>query len=283
MNERDGYPEGVTCWVDAALPDPEAATDFYGSLFGWEFEDRMPADAPGHYFAARLRGRDVAALGSKPDDFPGPSAWNTYVWVKSADEAAAAVKEAGGSVLMGPFDVLEAGRMAAVADPQGAVINLWEARRHRGAQLVNDFGAWTFSGLSTTDPEGAIAFYRSAFGWEADWAEDDWTFLRVPGYGDYLERAEPGLRKLLAERNAPPGFEDATAWLMSMAGQPEGTPPNWSVTFGVEDVDATAARAVELGGKVLVEPFDSPPVRMAVLSDPQGLAFTVSKYDPDLA
>jgi uncharacterized protein len=282
MKPRDGYPQGVTCWVDTDLPDPEAATEFYGGLFGWEFEDRMPAEQPGHYFAAKLRGLDVAGIGSRPDGATWPPAWNTYVWVESADEAAAAVRGAGGSVLMDPFDVLEAGRMAVVADPQGAAFNVWEARNHRGAQLVNEPGSWNFSGLTTSDPEGAIAFYRSVFGWEADWAEDEWSFFRVPGYGDHLERDNPGLRKRLAENDAPPGFEDATAWLRSMAGQPEGTPPSWGVTFAVEDADATAARAAELGGKVVVDPFDAPPVRMAVLSDPQGAVFTVGKYDPDM-
>jgi predicted enzyme related to lactoylglutathione lyase len=282
MKPRDGYPQGVTCWVDTDLPDPEAATEFYGGLFGWEFEDQMPAEQPGHYFAARLRGLDVAGIGSRPDGATWPPAWNTYVWVESADEAAAAVKGAGGAVLMDPFDVLEAGRMAVVADPQGAAFNVWEAHKHRGAQLVNEPGSWNFSGLTTSDPEAAIVFYGAVFGWEADWAEDEWSFFRVPGYGDYLERSNPGLRRQLAENDAPPGFEDATAWLMSMAGQPEGTPPNWGVTFAVDDADATAARAAELGGRVVVEPFDSPPVRMAVLSDPQGAVFTVGKYDPDM-
>jgi hypothetical protein len=282
MKPRDEYPEGVTCWVDTDLPDPEAATEFYGGLFGWKFEDRMPADQEGHYFVAQLSGLDVAAVGSRPDGATWPPAWNTYVAVGSADEAAAAVKDAGGAVLMEPFDVLEAGRMAVVADPQGAAFNVWEARQHRGAQLVNEPGSWNFSGLSTTDPEGAIGFYRSVFGWEADWGEDEWSFFRAPGYGDFLERDDPDLRKRLAEADAPPHFEDVTATLHSMAGQPEGTPPHWGVTFSVEDADAAAARAVELGGKVLVEPFDARPVRMAVLSDPQGAVFTVSKFDPEM-
>ena len=70
MRERDGYPPGVPCWVDTAQPDPEAAAAFYGGLFGWEFEDRMPADAPGRYLVAQLRGRDVAAVGSLPPGCP---------------------------------------------------------------------------------------------------------------------------------------------------------------------------------------------------------------------
>jgi predicted enzyme related to lactoylglutathione lyase len=132
MSERDGYEPGVPCWVDTGQPDPEAATGFYGSLFDWEFEDRMPADSPGRYFVAQLRGRDVAAVGSLPDQAPSTPMWNTYIWVESADEAAAGVKEAGGSALMEPFDVLDAGRMAVFADPTGAAFCVWQANEQKG-------------------------------------------------------------------------------------------------------------------------------------------------------
>lgn len=99
---------------------------FYADLFGWEFEDRMPAASRGHYFVAKLRGRDVAAVGSQPDEAPLTPVWNTYVWVDSADAADAKVKDAGGSVLMETFDVLDAGRMAVFSDPSGAVFRVWQ-------------------------------------------------------------------------------------------------------------------------------------------------------------
>ena len=67
MPERDGYIPGVPCWIDTSQPDPEAALPFYTGLFGWEFEDVMPPDSPGRYFIARLRGGDVAAVGSQPE------------------------------------------------------------------------------------------------------------------------------------------------------------------------------------------------------------------------
>ena len=280
LQVRDGYMEGVTCWVDTDLPDPEAAIEFYGGLFGWEFEDRMPPDAPGSYFVAQLRGLDVAGVGSRPSEADWPPAWNTYIWVASADDAAAKVKAAGGTVVMEPFDIPGAGRMSTLADPQGAMFNVWEPHEHKGAQLVNYADTWNFSGLTTTDPDAAAAFYAEVFGWEASEEQDGFRFFAVPSYGDFLERSDPDLRRRLAADEAPPGFEDATAWLATMDGQPEGTPPNWGVTFAVDDADAKAARATELGGKVLVEPFDAPPVRMAVISDPQGAVFSVSKYTP---
>lgn len=285
MLERDGYPPGVPCWVDTAQPDPEAAVDFYGGLFGWEFEDRMPADAPGGYFVARLRGRDVAAVGSQPEGAPPTPAWNTYVWVESADDAAAKVTDAGGQVLNQPFDILEAGRMGVFADPSGAAFCVWQANEHRGAQLVNEPGTWNFSDLNTRDPVGARAFYGEVFGWEESGMGvdgSDFGFWRLPGYGDFLERRDPGLRSRMAEVGAPEGFEDAVATLVRMTSDQFGddAPPHWSVTFAVDDADATAERATELGGKVLVPPLDAPWVRLTVLSDPQGAVFTASKFVP---
>src|SRR4051794_7791977 len=110
MPDRDGYPAGVPCWADTSQPDPQAAVAFYGGVFGWEFEDVMPPEAPGHYFSARLRGGDVAAVASQAEGAPPQAVWNTYVWVDSADEAAAKARDAGGSVLAEPFDVMDAGR-----------------------------------------------------------------------------------------------------------------------------------------------------------------------------
>lgn len=280
MIERDGYPEGVPCWVDTAQPDPQAAVEFYGGLFGWEFEDRMPAGAPGNYFVATIRGKDVAAVGSQMEGDSSQPAWMTYVWVESADDAAAKVKEAGGSVLMDPFDVMEAGRMAVIADREGAVFSVWQAARHRGAQLVNEPGTWNFSDLDSSDLEAARAFYGSVFGWETQGFSMDGhesAMFKRPGYGDHLAELDPGIRERQAAGGAPPGFEDVVAWLTPLEG--DGS-PHWNVTFAVDDADGAAAKASELGGSVLVPPMDAPYVRLTVLRDPQGAVFTASKYVP---
>ncbi len=283
MLERDGYPDGVPCWVDTEQPDPQAAAEFYGGLFGWELEDRMPAEAPGHYFVATIRGKDVAAIGSQMEGAPQQPAWNTYVWADSADDAAARAKEAGGSVLAEPFDVMQAGRMAVIADPQGAVIRVWEPGNHRGAQLVNEPGTWNFSELNTTDIDAARPFYNAVFGWEAqdlELAGTQSSMWRRPGYGDHLEQGDPDLRRRMADQGAPAGFEDCVAWLMPLdAAQPDAA-PHWSITFAVDDADAAAEKAGELGGAVLMPAMDLPYVRMTVLRDPQGAVFTASKYMP---
>jgi len=138
--ERDGYIAGVPCWIDTNQPDPEAAARFYRGLFGWEFEDVMPEGSPGVYLIGRIRGSDVAAVASVPEGAPPAAMWNTYIWVDSADEAAARARAAGGAVISEPFDVLDAGRMAVVADPEGAVFCVWQAKNHRGAKVVNEHG-----------------------------------------------------------------------------------------------------------------------------------------------
>jgi predicted enzyme related to lactoylglutathione lyase len=283
-DERHGYPAGVPCWVDTSQPDPKAAVDFYGGLFGWEFEDTAPPDQPGHYFIGRLRGLDVAAIGSQVDGAPPTPVWNTYICVESADDAARKVKSAGGAVLSDPFDIPGAGRMAVFADPDGAAFCVWQPGDFKGAQLVNVPGTWGWSDLNTRDMDAVKNFYKAVFGWEADTAENegDYAMLRRPGYGDFLEQSDPELRKRLAAQQAPPGFEDVVGWMVRMTSEQfsDDTPSHWGITFAVEDTDAAVDKAGALGAKVLVPPVDIPPVRIAVLADPQGAMFTVSKYTP---
>jgi len=272
---------GVPCWIDTSQPDPEAAVDFYSGLFGWDFEGVMPPGAPGKYFIARLRGGDVAAVGSQPAGAPPMAVWNTYVWVQSADEAAAKVRQAGGRVLTDPFDVMDAGRMAVFTDPEGAAFCVWQAKEHRGARIVNEPGSLNFNGLNTRDAESAKPFYGSLFGWETLGLDGGAEMWRLPGYGDFLEKSEPGLRARMAESGAPEGFEDVVATINPITDDQPDVPPHWSVTFAVDDADATAARAAELGGTVTVAPFDAPWVRMTVITDPQGATFIASKFVPE--
>ena len=281
MSERDRYIPGVPCWVDTSQPDPDAAAAFYGGLFGWEFQDSMPPGSEGKYLAATVRGGAVGAVSSVPPGAPPMAVWNTYVWVESADETTARVREAGGSVVSEPMDVMDAGRMAVFADPEGAVFSVWEPRQHRGAQVVNEHGSVNFNDLNTRDPERAAAFYGAVFGWqvlEMDGGFKAWT---LPGYGDFLERDRPGFRDGMEELGASRDFADAVATIVPIGDDRPDTPAHWSLTFAVDDADAIAARATELGGTVLVPPFDAPWVRMTVITDPQGATFVASNFVPE--
>jgi uncharacterized protein len=302
MPERDGYIPGVPCWVDTSQPDAEAAVSFYGGLFGWEFEDVMAPSSEGKHFIARHEARgssifdtsgvrrrgDVAAVRSIPEAAPPRAMWNTYFWVDSADAAAAKVRDAGGGVVVEPFDFIDACRVAVFTDPEGAAFCVWQAKEHKGAQLVNDPGSLVFNGLNTRDLERARSFYGSVFGWQTGaigGGAEGWT---LPGYGDWLEREHhPDLRRQMAEAGAPEGFEDVVASIISIADDQPDTPAHWSVTFAVDDADATAAKATELGAKVIVPPFDAPwststyTIRITVIGDPQGATFSASRFVPE--
>jgi uncharacterized protein len=259
----------------------------------------MPPSAEGDYLIARReatsssifdtsgdgRRGEVAAVRSTPDPAPRTAIWNTYFWVDSADEAASKVRDGGGGVVIEPFDFMDACRMAVFTDPEGAAFCAWEAKQHKGARLVNDPGSLVFNGLNTRDVEGARSFYGSVFGWQTGaigGGAEGWT---LPGYGDWLEREHhPDLRRRMAAAGAPEGFEEVVASIIPITDDRPETPAHWSVTFAVEDADATAAKATELGGTVIVPPFDAPwststyTIRMTVIADPQGATFMASKF-----
>jgi uncharacterized protein len=281
MPERDRYIPGVPCWIDTNQPDPEAAVNFYSGLFGWEIEDAMPPGSEHHYFMARIRGGDVAAISPIPEGAPPTATWDTYIWVDSADDTAAKVKDAGGQIVREPTDVFDAGRTAVLADPEGAVFCVWQPERHRGAQIVNEAGSLNFNNMNTRDIGAAKKFYGAVFGWGTmpmGGGAEAWT---QPGYGDHLELLNPGTRERMASMGAPAGFIDVVATLTPLGDGDRDVPAHWSVTFATEDADATARKATELGGQLIAGPFDAPWVRMAVIADPQGASFIASQFVPE--
>jgi predicted enzyme related to lactoylglutathione lyase len=239
MSERDGYEPGVPCWVDTWQPDADAALAFYTELFGWEAEDTMPPGIAGTHYMCRLRGRDVAAIASRPQAAPPSAGWNTYVWVAEAKESCAKAVEAGGSIVMEPFESLDGGRIAILADRAGATFGVWQPGSHRGAQLVNEPSAWAMSALSTSDPDGSTSFYGEVFGWETetfDAGDAQVTMWKLPGYVG----GEP----------QQPVARDVVATMLPSDG--DGPPPSWRVDFWVMDADDVARLASESGGRVIV-------------------------------
>jgi predicted enzyme related to lactoylglutathione lyase len=278
MSDDDRYIPGVPCWIDTNQPDPDAAVAFYSRLFGWEVEDVTPPGAPVKYFLALLRGGPVAGIASQPEGTQRPVGWDTYVWVADADETAAKVRAAGGTVLSEPANVGDAGRTALCADPDGAAFCLWQGNEHRGAAIVNEPGSLNFNDLRTRDLDRASAFYGAVFGWEVLNVAGGFSAWALPGYGDFLEQRNPGMRAGMAEMGAPERFEDVVATVAQIS---DDTPAHWGITLAVDDADAIAARATELGGRVIAAPFDAPWVRMTVIVDPQGATFTASKFVPE--
>jgi predicted enzyme related to lactoylglutathione lyase len=225
----------------------------------------MPGgEPPGEYHVARLRGRDVAGVGSVPVDTPPTSpGWTTYVRVESADRAADDARSAGGSLVAEPFDAPPAGRMAVLADPEGATFCVWEAGDREGAQLVNEPAAWSMSFLNARDTGAAASFYGGLFGWRAEpfeFGELSAFLFRLPGFVGG-EPQQPVPRDVVA----------------TMMPADDGVEPHWGVDFWIADTDAAAARAEELGGSVVVAPYDNAAFRAAVLADPNGAPFGISQ------
>ena len=255
MGERTKYTPGTFSWADVTTSDQPAAKEFYSGLFGWEASDSPVGDGVS-YSMMRLDGKSVAAISPQPQqqrEAGVPPLWNSYVTVESADDAAARAGELGATVHAPPFDVMTAGRMAVIQDPQGAFFMVWEPRENIGAQLVNGPGAMTLNQLNTSDPEAAGRFYRDLFGWEAEPMEgmpQRYTVVRNGG------RANGGIREL----------RDV-----------EGAPPHWLVYLGIDDIDTGLAKTEQLGGTKLAGPIDIGIAKIGIVQDPQGATFAL--YD----
>jgi len=262
MSERSEYSPGEFGWVDLATPDVEAAKRFYGELIGWDAE---PAPAPpeetGGYGFFTCKRKPVAGYGPTMGE-DQPPAWSSYVYITDADATAKEIGEAGGTVVMEPFDIPgDSGRMAVCQDPEGAFFSIFEPKQFHGAQLVNEIGTWTWNNLMSRDLEQAERFYGEVFGWEAH----------------AIEGAPPGIHNwhLPAQR-----WPEGLAGLMAMGSEiPAETPPHWQVYFGVESADGAVKQTEAAGGNLLFGPLDIPVGRMAVLTDPQGAAFAIIEPD----
>jgi uncharacterized protein len=268
VTERDGYQHGVPCWVDSWQPDLEGAVAYYTGLFGWDAEETSPPGAERRHFMMSMRGRRVTGIGSPPP-IPGHTpVWGTYVWSDDLEDTVAKAREAGGKVILEPFDALDGGRLALLADPSGGVIAGWQVGENKGAQIVSEPGAWSMSALNTRDLGAAKAFYASVFGWDFedfDMGGQPMTLALVPDYVGGV----PG----------QPVPRSNVAVLMDAGehGLPDEVPSYWAVDFWTWDLDAALERNEKLGGSVINPPVEIPGFRSAVLADPQGAAFNLSQ------
>ena len=261
MGKRERYEPGTFCWADLATTDPAGAKAFYGELFGWEAED-MPAGEAGTYSMLRLDGDDVCALYELEDErreMGIPPHWISYVSVEDADATAYRAVELGGTVFGGAFDVMDAGRMAIIQDPAGAVLAAWQPERHIGARRVNDPGCQTWNELQSRDPKTAAAFYSGLFDWEMEPIEEDGEMVYV------------------TIKNAG----SSNGGIMPMTEQHGDAPSYWLTYFtALPDTDVVAG-VRGLGGEVLVGPLDIGAGRISVLQDPQGAVFAIFEGETD--
>ena len=245
---------GTFCWVEVATSDVARATDFYTKLFGWTAVV-APMDQ-GSYTLLQLDGKEVAGLYGLPPEQTAqniPPHWLGYILVENCDESAGKVADLGGRVLMGPMDVMEMGRMAAIQDPTGATVSLWQAKSASDAPMGVPGSPCWFELISTNKDE-ATAFYAGLIGWELQ----DWG----------------GPMNYTLFKNG----EASVAGAMQRTAEMGEVPSHWMIYMAVEDVDASAAKAAELGGQVVHPPTDIPDVgRWALIADPAGAMFAVMK------
>ena len=260
MSERSEYTPGEFCWVDLAVPDPEAAASFYRDLLGWEWE--AGGEEAGGYGIFTRDGKVVAGMGPRRSE-EQPTVWASYVSVADADASAAQVRDAGGGVLAEPFDVLDAGRMAVCQDPQGAVFCVWQPGQTYGAQLVNEVGAWTWNQLATTDVQAAERFYSQVFGWSLAKPE------LAPPDGQYFNWQLDGQR-----------WDEGIGGAMPIEGNlPQGSPPFWIVNLAVESAGGAIETTKGAGGNALTDVVETPVGTLAALMDPQGAVFAIIEPD----
>ena len=253
MPEITEYPSGSPSWADLLCKNGQVAKDFYSALFGWTYDDH-PA-GPGMVYT--MFSHDGVPVCASAEPGPGqenlPPHWSVYVTVDDLGAAVERARNAGGTVLMEPFDVMDVGRMALIQDQEGAVLRLWYPLKHAGAGKMHEPGSLCWFELATTDPESASAFYTQLL--QAEAAADPntdfpYTLVKVSGV--------------------------QVAGILQIGEDWGPVPPNWGVYFGVDDVDAAVARAQELGGKICVEPRDIEDfARFAVLFDPDGAVFSI--------
>lgn len=239
------------CWIDLPTDKPEVAAKFYTALFGWEAREVMNNDK-GNYSMFFKDGHDVGGFYRLEGR---PTWWASYVLVEDVDAMVKKAVELSGKVYMPVTEVMPGARMAVVADPTGAALALWESKD--GSKTLRDVpNTLCWNELLTHDTQKSGDFYTQLLGWTT----------KSDGHGGagYTEFLNDG---------------DAIAGMMAFPPDSGQMPPFWMPYFMVEDVDAMAARAKELGGKAMIEGLDVQGVgRIANIMDPVGGGFGMVQF-----
>ncbi|TDD95867.1 VOC family protein [Actinomadura rubrisoli] len=244
-------PTGTPTWLDLGIPDIERAKTFYGTLFGWQFEDGGPET--GNYNLCMLRGEPVAGMMQHADPQATEFWWNLYFAADDCDGVVKRATDAGGAVVETPMDVMDLGRMAILKDPQGGQFGLWQGRAHIGSRFVNEPGSLVWNDLITPRADEARAFYTAVF---------EYGLEPVPGM-DYTALRRPDGQ-----------------YIGGINGEPDAPAPSWISYFDVADADEAVRRVRAGGGTVDAEPAETPYGRIASVRDPFGVPFRVMKTAP---
>ena len=250
MPDPRPIPQGAPIWIDLFSSDTDGAVAFYGDLFAWTGES-AGADFGGYINLAK-DGRRVAGCMHNDGTSGAPDGWTVYLSTDDANRTIAAASACGSAVVVPAMAVADLGTMGVVADAGGAMVGLWQPGVHDGFEVADEAGSPNWFELHTRDYDATIAFYRDVFAWDVHTVSDSDEF-RYSTYGE-----GEGQRA---------GIMDASAFL------PDRVPAHWSIYFAVTDVDASIARAIELGGALVMAAEDTPYGRLATLSDRTGAMF----------
>ena len=260
MAEFTSHAPGTFSWPELSTSDQKAGVAFYRGLFGWDLNEQ-PMGPGDTYSIFQMRGKPVgAAYTMRPEEKQAgaPPHWNSYVTVANVDESAKNAASLGGKILAPPFDVMDAGRMAVIQDPTGAVFQIWQKNRSIGAEILNEPGALCWTELNTRDTRAAEAFYTKLFGWGVKHS----AASTAMEYTEFSVGGQPSIGMMPMNEHMP-----------------AHVPAYWMPYFQVADADASVAKAQTLGGKVMVPAQDIPGTgRFAIVSDPQGAMFAVFKF-----
>jgi len=250
---------GKVIFVELVTPDLAAAKQFYAGLFGWTFRDIQAGGTA--YAEAYMDGRPVAGLIHKevPAGEHRQPAWLSFFAVGDVDVAKTTAVTNGAKVLFEPHTFPDRGREAVFADPQGAVFAVLASSSGDPPDVLATPGEWIWSSLITSDPDTDAAFYQALF---------DYDVFDLP--------ADQGAQHLLL---ASDNYARASA--NTLPANKPNVHPHWLNYVRVDDAVAMSAKAVALGGRVLVEPrVDRHGGKIAVVADPQGAPFGLLEW-PD--
>lgn len=250
---------GHFVWYDLLTLDVPAVQEFYGSLFGWTFDDDDNGGGLG-YVTIRHQGRAIGGMVATGDleREVNVSQWVASLSVPDVDAAVARVTQLGGQVVNEPQDLPNRGRTALVRDEQGALLALLASSSGDPAVDRTRVGSWFWTELWSRDIESSVEFYTGLVAYDVRSVEE----------GSAEEY------RVLDLRDIP-----RAGILQYDLPQVE---PNWVPYVLVDDPDALVDRVEALGGRVLIAP--NPSIRngsVALIADPSGAALTLQKWPPE--
>lgn len=241
------------CWTELSAKNAEIAKKFYSGLFGWKYHEEALPEGMGNYITILVNNLPVGAMFA----MGMPTHWGTYIRVESLDKAVGKARSLNAKVIKEPFDVMDAGRMAVIQDPEGAFLSLWEKKAHAGAAVQDqEHGATCWHELMVNDPEKALAFYSALLGWTADVSD----FGGKKYYSLSLADKTPvgGMMQITPEMNCPPA---------------------WSTYFTVADLEEAMDYIKKNGGKVHMGPHEVHGMGFfAICEDAEGAHFSIFEF-----